>query len=224
MPSAHDASDFGEAGLRHDVVAALAAVDAAVRAIRAGAPGRDELCQAISAEIDSVRRLLEPATEPDRRRLVLADELEPLVALARAEGMLVTVTVDEALVAAGDRSGLHRVVRNLLDNARAHAPGTPVDISAEAVGRNIQLRVEDRGPGVAAEDRERIFAPWHRGRYRRNRRASDMAGRGLGLAVATELVERMGGRLWVENRPGGGSSFVLTLPAADRYLRVIHDD
>lgn len=109
-----------------------------------------------------------------------------------------------------DKRRLERVLANLLENARLHAGGA-TRVSAERREGRVSLVVEDAGPGVPAGERERVFE-----RFARSR-AAGMRGRGegtgLGLALVAEHVRLHGGRAWVEDRPGGGSRFVVELPA-----------
>lgn len=102
---------------------------------------------------------------------------------------------------------LRRAIRNLLENARRYGAG---ETSVELGSRNgaAEIRVNDRGPGVPAALRERIFEPFYRlpGASERN------GGVGLGLALVKSITERHGGNVRCEDRPGGGASFVITLP------------
>jgi two-component system OmpR family sensor kinase len=102
---------------------------------------------------------------------------------------------------------LRRAIRNLLENARRYGAG---ETSVEIGSRNgaAEIRVNDRGPGVPAALRERIFEPFYRlpGASERN------GGVGLGLALVKSITERHGGNVRCEDRPGGGASFVITLP------------
>jgi two-component system, OmpR family, sensor histidine kinase KdpD len=79
------------------------------------------------------------------------------------------------------------------------------------VGDGLELAVADRGPGVAPAERERIFEPF----YRPAGSSPDVGGAGLGLSIARRLAEAQGGTLRYEAREGGGSRFVLRVPAAD---------
>lgn len=105
---------------------------------------------------------------------------------------------------------LHRVVRNLLDNARRHAAGD-VHLSLQLEGGFAVIRVSDRGPGVPPDLRERIFEPF----YRLPGASERDGGVGLGLALVKSIAQRLGGSVRCEDRTGGGACFVVELP----YLR-----
>lgn len=105
---------------------------------------------------------------------------------------------------------LRRMLRNLLENARRYgASGIEVQLTADSP-QHITLRVCDRGPGVPPALRERIFEPF----YRLPGASERDGGVGLGLALVRSIVLRHGGHVHCEDRPGGGASFVVTLPAA----------
>ncbi len=105
-----------------------------------------------------------------------------------------------------------RIVGNLIDNAiRYTRPGGAVEVHATREGSWLAIRVADRGPGVAAAERERIFEPF----YRPKSESPDVGHAGLGLSIARRLAELQGGRLAYAPRFGGGSVFELLLPAAD---------
>lgn len=108
----------------------------------------------------------------------------------------------------GRRDELSRVVRNLLDNAARHA-SSGVTVELLTAADTVTLVVEDDGPGVAVEDRERIFE-----RFARvdDARSQDTGGTGLGLAIVREIVGRHAGRVAVEDGPSG-ARFVVRLPA-----------
>jgi signal transduction histidine kinase len=114
---------------------------------------------------------------------------------------------------------LKQVLDHLLTNAARYSPvGTEVRITARTVathsgaGSAVEVAVADQGAGFTAEQRERIFEPFYRGRV-------DLTGKhpgaGLGLAISRGLVEAQGGRIWAESRgPGAGAVFRFTLPLA----------
>lgn len=119
----------------------------------------------------------------------------------------VEVVIPDGTAVTADPRLLGRVIGNLLDNASRHAPG-PVLIEARGRGDEVELAVADRGPGIPAGEREQIFD-----RFRRGAGATG-DGTGLGLYIVRALVERMGGRIRVEDRCGGGTRFVLVLTSA----------
>ncbi len=128
---------------------------------------------------------------------------------ARVEAGLELQAEPAALQLSGLPRLLRRAVRNLLENARRHAPGD-VTLTLQADAAQLRVRVCDRGPGVPAELRERIFEPFFRlpGASERD------GGVGLGLALVRSIAQRHGGSARCEARPGGGACFVLELPRA----------
>ena len=106
-----------------------------------------------------------------------------------------------------DRVRFERILGNLLLNAANHAGGARRIEVAPVRGGRFRLVVEDHGPGVAQSERERIFE-----RFARGSAARHQIGTGLGLALVAEHSATMGGDAWVEDRPGGGSRFVVELP------------
>ncbi len=111
-----------------------------------------------------------------------------------------------------DAALLERAVANVVDNARSWSPpDREVRIEAGAVGDHVLLRVVDRGPGVPAEQRVRMFEPFQR----LGDNPANGTGVGLGLAVARGFVEGMGGEISVEDTPAGGLTMVIALPVAE---------
>lgn len=104
---------------------------------------------------------------------------------------------------------LRRLLRNLLENAQRHGAGE-VTLALQVIGHEAEVRVNDRGPGVPAGQRQRIFEPF----YRLPGASEREGGVGLGLALVKSIAERHGGRVHCEDRPSGGASFVVRLPLA----------
>jgi K+-sensing histidine kinase KdpD len=118
------------------------------------------------------------------------------------------------LTVLADWDRLAQVLDNLLGNAdRLAPPDTPITVASAAGNRSmIVLRVGDRGPGIPAEIRDRIFERFVRSP---TADADGLPGTGLGLAIVRGLVEAQGGRIWLEDQPAGqGACFAFTLPAA----------
>jgi signal transduction histidine kinase len=110
----------------------------------------------------------------------------------------------------GDAEALRMVVGNLVDNAGKYAPpGTAVEVVVQQPPGRTRIEVADQGDGVAAADRERIFAPFTQLDASTTRR---VGGVGLGLFLVDRLVRGMEGRVWVEDNWGGGARFVVELP------------
>jgi two-component system sensor histidine kinase KdpD len=105
---------------------------------------------------------------------------------------------------------MDQVFTNLLENALRYSPiGGEVQVSASSFRDVIRVRVVDDGPGIPAADRERVFEAFVRGD-----RASDRPGSGLGLAIAQAIVVAHGGRIWIEDAPGGGTAVSFDVPVA----------
>jgi two-component system, OmpR family, phosphate regulon sensor histidine kinase PhoR len=109
-----------------------------------------------------------------------------------------------------DRDALEQIVLNLVDNAVKYASaGEEVLVSAAAESQGgARIRVADRGPGVPADQRERIFDKFHRVD---DALTAEKSGAGLGLSIARQLARGMGGDITYNPREGGGAEFVLTL-------------
>jgi len=103
---------------------------------------------------------------------------------------------------------LERCLANLVDNARRYG-GPRVDVAVSDSAQRVEIRVEDRGPGIPEAERERVFEPYVR---LESSRAKESGGTGLGLAIARAVARLHGGDVRLELRPGGGLAAVLTLP------------
>ncbi len=125
-----------------------------------------------------------------------------------------SVEVDEPPpLVKGDRRRLDRVVANLLDNADRYAGGA-VRVAVVRGRGCARLEVDDAGPGVRGELRERVFERFARGDQAGQR--GQGGGSGLGLALVAQHARHLEGNVWVEDRPGGGARFVVELPEAER--------
>jgi two-component system sensor histidine kinase KdpD len=181
---------------------------------------RRELSRSIYREADRLDRLLKNLLDMMRIEagaVQLTKEWHPLdevvgPALARLEGRLRDHTVNTAFPAdlplvLVDGVLLEQVVVNLVENAAKYAPpGSAIDLSASASDREVIVEVADRGPGIPSGEEARIFDKFYRARPARE------GGVGLGLTICRGIIEAHGGRIWAENRSGGGALFRFSIP------------
>jgi two-component system OmpR family sensor kinase len=122
--------------------------------------------------------------------------------------------VDEAIVL-GDANQLRQVLANLMGNALVHTPhGTPIDVAVRRNGREAEVEVRDRGPGLPTERPEELFERFWRARGHGPPAERGRGGAGLGLAIVAGIVAAHGGSVRASNLDGGGAAFVVRLPLA----------
>jgi signal transduction histidine kinase len=209
----------------HEMRTPLAAIQATAETALRGTPSAEAAAEASLTIVTAVERLsritndllllaqtddrlLGPAAAPFDLSVTVAEALETFQ-LANPDYRLKQVTLAPDLQVNGDASGTDRIVTNLLDNAfRYGGPAVSVTLVTLSIDHEAIVEVADDGPGIAAEDAERIFEPF----FRLHADAGSPRGNGLGLAIARSLAERSGGRLTVTSHPGAGSAFRLALP------------
>lgn len=204
-------------------VTAIAGYAETLAADELPAETRREFVATIGRNADRIARLVADLLEleriearaqatADRDPLALAPMITDAVAAARTLGGAApprfTIDVADDLVVQGDRDGLDHVLQNLVDNAVVHGGGE-VAIAARAEGDRVIVTVADRGPGLTADERERVFERFYRGGARRRD-----GGAGLGLAIARSHAQAMGATLTAGGEPGQGAVFTLTLARA----------
>ena len=156
-------------------------------------------------ELDLVR-------QPLVLRTLVAQVYTLVRPLAESKQLALTTAIPEDLPRVdADERRLEQILLNLVGNAIKFTREGEVEVLARAHGGEVSITVRDTGPGIAAEDRERIFRAFEQADGSAARR---VGGTGIGLAVSRRLVELHGGELTVESSPGAGSSFTLTLPRA----------
>lgn len=178
---------------------------------------RDRLKREISRNVGELDELVEEVLLASRLEGVapgVGDEaFEPvsLLGIAAEEAVPYEATVQgEDLMVRGSERLLRRALRNLLENARRYGGEAPPDVQVRVDGGRAQVEVADRGPGVPEDQRQRIFEPF----YRMPGHAEHAGGIGLGLSLVRQIAQRHGGEVQVLPRAGGGSRFVISLPAA----------
>ena len=165
------------------------------------------------------RRLGQTAADAGALRYEMAElDLNTLVcgeaesAKMRASGgIAISCHTTDPIVVLGDEGRLRQVLRNLLDNALRHTDSGEISVTAEVVGPDASVRVEDTGEGIPEEDLPFVFERFYRAD---SARARQTGGSGIGLAVSRRIMEDHGGQVFAQNRPDGGASVGFTLPLA----------
>ncbi|MBI5240091.1 MAG: GHKL domain-containing protein [Elusimicrobia bacterium] len=219
------------ANVSHELRTPLAAIKAFAETLREGAAEdaehRMEFIQEIERNADRMTRLVDdlltlsaldsgartPAPESVDLMQLAAEVTATLKPLAgRKELALRMEPFRNVPPVRGDRGQLKQVLTNLLDNAIKYTPEKGlVRVSAAAAEGRVTVSVEDTGPGIPAEALPRIFERFYRVDKARSR---ELGGTGLGLAIVKHIMEAHGGSVSVESRPGEGSTFSFSLPAA----------
>jgi len=213
----------------HDLRTPLATITGAASGLveehgQLDSSARLELARSICREADRLDRLLKNLLDMMRIEagaVQLSKEWHPVdeivgAALARVEGRLRDHSVNTAFppdlpLLLADGVLLEQVFINLLENAAKYAPpGSTIDLSASAGDREIVVEVADRGPGLPVGEETRIFDKFYRGKMARE------GGVGLGLTICRGIVEAHCGRIWAENRRGGGAIFRFAIPVPEQ--------
>jgi two-component system sensor histidine kinase KdpD len=209
--------------LAHDIKTPLTSIKAAVTSLLGGAETEQrELLTIIDEEADRLNRLAAEVVAMarieagklhlEKHPIAVAELVSNALGGLPSETRHIAVSVAPTLpLVDADPEFAAQVVRQLVENALKYSPeGSPVAVSAERRDGKIAIGVADHGPGIEENERARIFDKFFRGRRHR----FDTSGTGMGLAIATGIVEAHGGRIWVESEPGQGSVFYFTLPIA----------
>ena len=201
------------ANASHELRSPLARLKMAVSMFDHADPAQhEELRREIDRDIRELDELVEEVLLASRldARSDMQPELVDLLGLLVEEAARVGAEAGgEDVQVLGEERLLRRALRNLLENARRYGGDeVSADVGTLPDGR-IEISIRDRGPGVPAEFRERIFEPF----YRLPGHAERAGGVGLGLSLVRQLAERHGGRVRCEGREGGGTCFVITLPS-----------
>jgi two-component system sensor histidine kinase KdpD len=212
----------------HDLRSPLTAVVTAGEALnstRLSEEDRHELAAVVTEESGRLSRLIDNLLDLSR--------LEAEAAQPRLETVSVEEVIDAAIDDLGlpqgaftfalaadlppvraDAGQLERALSNVLENSSRYSGGHPVSVRARRVGNRLVIRIVDRGPGIPAAQRERVFQPF----YRAGTEQSGHRGSGLGLAIARGFIEANEGSVVAESLPGQGTSFVIELPLDQRVV------
>jgi signal transduction histidine kinase len=210
----------------HDLRAPIASMQAMLEALEDElaepahyVPALQQQAQHLALLVDDLfelARIDAGALTLELREAELAGVIETCVrgleAEARARRVRLEARLDGGARAVCEPAQVERVLYNLITNALRHTPSDgSVAVFLDPGGEEVQVTVEDTGEGLAPEAQSRMFERFWR---EDSARTSGRGGAGLGLAIARGLVEAQGGRIWAENRPGGGARVSFTLPAA----------
>jgi two-component system sensor histidine kinase KdpD len=217
----------------HDLRTPLATIIGAASSLVEGqedlnGAARQDLARSVYREANRLDRLLKNLLDMMRLEagaVQLSREWHPLdevvgAALARLEGRLRDHLINTALPAdlplvRVDGVLFEQVVLNLVENALKYAPsGSTIDVTASATEQEVVVEVADRGPGIPQGEEARIFDKFYRGKLARE------GGVGLGLTICRGIVEAHGGRIWAENRLGGGALFGFSIPLSEKQPTV----
>jgi K+-sensing histidine kinase KdpD len=212
------------AAVSHDLRTPLTTIKALAHEI---ADGGDERAEVIEEEADRLNAFVGKLLDFSRVTMgtaaldVQPNEAEDLLGAAAQQvrgrlgehALLIKVEPSEGMLFGQfDFVQTLRVLVNLIENAAKYSPpDAPIEVSVRRQGNRLEFSVADRGRGVAESERERIFEPF-------NRQAggpTDIAGTGLGLSIARGIAEAQRGSVTHTARPGGGSIFMLSVPAID---------
>jgi two-component system sensor histidine kinase KdpD len=218
----------------HDLRTPIASAKAAVSSLRSAEvdwspQDRDELLASADGALDRLTDLVTNLLDLSRLQAGVLPVLPQPVGLedvvSRALdhlgpdlGLVVVDVAADLSEVRADAGLLERVVANLVQNALRYSPaGEAVQIRASEHAGQVELRIVDRGPGIADADVQRVFAPFQRQDDVSTNRFedTDRAGVGLGLAIARGFTAAMGGTVDAEQTPGGGATLVVRLKAVD---------
>lgn len=184
---------------------------------------RTELLVSVAAESERLQRMIENlvalarierGAEPSPGRPVLLDRvIRDLVDRERQLWPEVVIRLDisnPVQMVSAEEEYIGQIIRNLLSNAAKYGGvGSTIDVTLEDSDDEVLVTVRDNGPGIAAEESDKLFSLY----YRAATQAATAPGAGIGLFICKELVTLMGGRIWARSRPDGGAEFGFSLPA-----------
>jgi len=210
--------------LKTPVATLLLQIEGLLCDLERGPFGGDEVCLRLEKSLTQIHRLsnfvndlLDVARASSghlrlcRAQMDLTELVRDVVMRFRENaihtGVPIEIRARVPAVGSWDADRLDQVLTNLLSNALKFAPGQPIAVEVECLSDRVRVGVCDRGPGIAPDDRQRIFD-----RFEQTRTADGAGGIGLGLWIAREIVRGHGGEITVESEPGQGAAFWVELP------------
>ena len=155
------------------------------------------------------------ALAPARLREVVASVIDEFSSLLMPRNVSIHLSSGPDIEVSVEREKIMQVIRNLLSNALKFSPKDGlIEINLEQRRDRVQVSVEDRGVGIPPEELRAIFDKF----VQSSKTKSGAGGTGLGLAICWEITKLHGGRIWAENREGGGARFVMELPLTKEVL------
>ncbi len=203
--------------LRTPLTVMRGSIDVALRRERPAADYRAVL-QEVGEEVDGMTVLVEHLLQlargvspPDPRPIdvqsLLAEVERSLMPIAAGRGSTLLIDDGPSMTVCTDRTALRYALVNLVSNALQHTPaGAVVRVCAAEADQGVAIRVIDDGPGIPADERDKVFLPFYR------LKAANAEGHGLGLALTRELVAIAGGTIAIEETPGGGATVRVWVP------------
>jgi two-component system phosphate regulon sensor histidine kinase PhoR len=213
----------------HELRSPVTAIRSLAEALEMGALEDPETAERFLKEIVAKSRYLSRVVDDIMHLARLEGMVQPLAVIK--VGAIVRNVIDrmrpeaerqgvslELVDASGDSRALgvaenvETALTNLIENALKYAAdGRRIQVEVRPCPDEIRIAVIDHGPGITGEARERVFERFYRVDKHRSR---EIGGTGLGLAIVRQAVEGMGGRVWLEDTPGGGATFVVSIPRA----------
>jgi two-component system sensor histidine kinase KdpD len=216
-------------GVTHDLKTPLSAITASVTSLLDGSGFSDaerlDHLETIRQEAEHLNRVLSnlldlsrlrsgaltPAKAPGPMDELIEAVIGRLQPLLRGRDVHLKLRDDLPDVPM-DLVQVDQVLTNLMENAVKFSPtNSPIEVSAVGSPESVRVTVADHGPGIPKEERERVFQPFERGN-------GDATGTGLGLAISRAVVVAHGGRMWAQDRPGGGAALTFELPVNGRSI------
>jgi two-component system sensor histidine kinase KdpD len=218
--------------LAHEFLTPLTSIKSAITAVRSEyshEAEEDEFLAVVEEEADKLGEIINETTdmariEPGnprirRRQVPVLSLIRPSIERMKTllEGHTLAIQIQDNIAAVyADPEMMGLALRQLLGNAVKYSPPeTAIAISASQAKDTVTIRVRDYGPGIPADELESVFERFYRGKNAQE----SVAGTGMGLSIARDIISAHQGRLWVENAPEGGAQFSFTLPVFSEERR-----